>query len=105
MPIFQRRQRGQEGGTSSPTLSGKWFGKVNGEPVGMEFLDDGRLAYVVVSDGKQQTILMTFRVDGDVLVTDQPSHPREERTLFRFDNGALVLALAASRVGSRASRR
>lgn len=38
------------------------------------------------------TMLLTYRVEGDVLVTDQPSDPREERTKFKFTaSGNLVL--------------
>jgi hypothetical protein len=83
---------GKKRATSS-TIVGKWMGRVNGESVGMEFLDDGRLAYVVLSpDGKSQVMRMLYRVDGDVLVTDQPSHPREERSKFRIDGEELIIS-------------
>jgi len=79
------------------TIIGKWLGRVNGESVGMEFLDDGRLAYVVLSpDGKSQVMRTVYRVDGDVLVTDQPSHPREERSKFRFAGEELVIAFGGA---------
>jgi hypothetical protein len=29
-------------------------------------------------------MLLTYRIDGDVLVTDQPSDPKEERTRFKI---------------------
>jgi hypothetical protein len=47
------------------------------------FEPDGRLRYTV-EDGTVQHILLTWRIDGDVLVTDQPSAPREERTRLRL---------------------
>jgi len=59
-----------------PSLIGKWM-LVNGEPVAMEFRGDGKLAYVVVTaEGKTQTMRLIYRVEGDTLVTDQPSSPR-----------------------------
>jgi hypothetical protein len=73
-------------------LIGKWFGRVGGEAVALEFLEDGRLAYVVMTTHGSQVMRMTYRVEGSYLITDQPSHRREERTPFRWDeSGALVL--------------
>jgi hypothetical protein len=58
----------------------------------MEFRHDGSLEYVIHAKGKQQTIFLKYRVEGNVLVTDQPSRPREERTEFRLTpDGKLVL--------------
>ena len=83
-------------GPSNPLL-GKWMGRFNGEPVAIEFRPDGRMAYVVLSGGKTQIMRMTYRVEGDVLITDQPSQPREERSRFRLDpDGALVLSFGGS---------
>ena len=59
----------------------------------LQFDNNGGLTYVIRTDGKQQVILMRYEVDGDVIVTDQPSAPRVERTLFSLsDDGRLVLA-------------
>ena len=66
-------------------LIGKWYGRVDGEPVGLEFLPDGRLAYVVLSGDRAQTVRMTYRLDANYLITDQASAPHEERTRFRFE--------------------
>ena len=74
-------------------MIGDWFGAVAGEPVRLEFKDDGHLNYEIRSSERRQIMLLTYRVDGDTIVTDQPSHPHEERTAFRFDaDGNLVLA-------------
>lgn len=60
----------------------------------MEFQPNGQLIYTV-PEGK---MLLTYRVEGDVLVTDQPSHPRVERTRFVFaPDGSLVLEKAGQR--------
>src|SRR5712691_50148 len=88
--------------TNRAKLIGKWFGRVSGEAVGLEFLEDGRLAYAILTENSTQIMRMTYRVDGAVLVTDQPSHPREERTRFGGTSPApLCLSLAASRAVSR----
>lgn len=61
--------------------------------VQLEFDDNGGLTYVIRTDGKKQVILMQYEVDGDMIVTDQPSAPHVERTLFSLsDDGRLVLA-------------
>ena len=65
---------------------GRWFGRVNDEPVGLEFLLDGRLAYVVLSGERAQTIRMAYRIDADHIITDQPSSPHEERTRFWLED-------------------
>jgi hypothetical protein len=78
--------------TDRAKLIGKWFGRVSDEAVGLEFLEDGRLAYAILTENSTQIMRMTYRVDGAVLVTDQPSHPRKEGTRFWWDeSGALVL--------------
>ena len=72
-------------------LLGRWYAVVNGEPVGLEFLADGRAAYVILSGGKQQTMRLTWSLEGNDLVTNQPSDPREERTRFALDDDGLLL--------------
>jgi len=74
-----------------PSLLGKWYGRVNGEPVAIEFLADDRMAYVVQTGGKTQVMRLTFRTEGDALITNQPSAPREERSKYHFDGDALVV--------------
>jgi hypothetical protein len=51
-----------------------------------------------VPEGK---ILLTYRVEGDVIITDQPSHPGEQRTRFSFaPDEAWFSILAANTRGS-----
>ncbi len=52
----------------------------------LEFREDGTLLYTIVGSQKDEIAVLRFRVEGNVLVTDQPSAPREERT--QFDIGA-----------------
>ena len=50
--------------------------------VAIEFFDDGRLVYTINEGNKTQQIIMTYHVDGNQLITDQASMPKEERTPF-----------------------
>ena len=58
----------------------------------LQFGDDGQLRYCILANDKWQIMKLIYRVDGNTLVTDQPSAPREERTRFSFQaDGVLVL--------------
>lgn len=58
----------------------------------LDFSRNGALTYKILADGKRQIMLLMYRIEGDVLVTDQPSAPKEERTNFRFTlDGKLIL--------------
>lgn len=58
----------------------------------LEFTEDGRLIYTIISENKDQKVFLTYRVEDHILITNQPSHPREERTRFSFTpDGKLVL--------------
>jgi hypothetical protein len=76
-----------------PTLIGDWFGIVGGQQIHMDFKEDGSVLYEIYSDNRRQIILLNYRIEGEVLVTDQPTHPQEVRTAFRFLDGQLVLTL------------
>ena len=72
-----------------------------GEGVTMTFTPDGKLVYVVHQKGSDQIMNMTFRINGNRLVTNQASQPREEETLFDFDSdGNLILDYGGSKRGS-----
>ena len=60
--------------------------------VSLDFSRNGALTYTIHTEGKRQIMLLTYRIDGDVLVTDQSSNPKEERTRFRITSeGKLFL--------------
>jgi hypothetical protein len=59
--------------------------------VEMEFRPNGELLYAIDLGSKWQLMRLVYRIEGGELVTDQPSSPREERTAFYFENGAMVL--------------
>ena len=60
--------------------------------VRMTFHPDGRLIYSIYLKEKIQTINLTYRICGDTIISDQPSHPQEELTHFSIEtDGTLVL--------------
>ena len=62
------------------------------DSIQMEFTKDGRLIYSTRRKDGIHIRHLVYKVSGDVLITDQPSSPREERTTFWFDSeGDLVL--------------
>ncbi len=68
------------------------------EPVELEFKGNGELVYSIDAGTKWQIMRLTFRIDGDVLVTDQSSKPDEQRTQFSFeDDNTLVLDYGGAR--------
>lgn len=75
------------------SLLGTWSSAPgSSEDTTLEFKEDGRLDYTIHGTEKDQKIFLTYRVENNTLVTDQPSHPREERTPFVFtEDGKLVL--------------
>lgn len=61
------------------TESIRRFGKVI-----LHFTADARLIYTLLGEEKHQKALLTYRVENNVLITDQPSASREERANFRI---------------------
>ena len=54
--------------------------------VSMDFRPGGRLRYTIVVEGSEHVIELVYRVDGDVLRTDNPAAPHATAT--RFGQGA-----------------
>ena len=63
----------------------------------MQFMDDGMMNYIVVEPDKRLIAKLTYRIDGSVIISNQPSAPREERTLFSFEGEQLVLMFGGKR--------
>jgi hypothetical protein len=79
-------------------LLGCWHGESFGETAEADFRADGRLFYSVLSDQRWQIMKLIYKVDGDMLITDQPSSPRKETTRFTIEsNGDLVLEFNGQR--------
>lgn len=91
-----RRQKPQEANPligvwkidTSDTASVEALGDVT-----IEFDKAGNLNYLIKSEGKVEAILMTYRVEGTTIISDQPSHPNPQRTEFVLTgDGALILS-------------
>jgi hypothetical protein len=66
--------------------------------VSMQFTEDGRLIYRNHLVGETKISLLSYRVQGDMLITNQPSMPREEVTKFEITNeGHLILHYGQSK--------
>jgi len=94
MPFFKRK----ETSTVDERFLGTWRlvksdGSIDvGNGVTMTFSRDGKLVYVIHRERTDEIMNLVFTVDGDCLVTNQPSRPQTERTEFGFDaDGHLVL--------------
>ena len=87
--------------TSDP-LQGKWVIDPSDHSAIAEFghveleFKRGRLTYAIVLAKTRQIIQMTYGIDANMLVTDQPPHPKTERTRFHLDGGTLTLAFGGT---------
>lgn len=64
----------------------------------MVFEANGQLKYVQHLVDGAQIMNLIYKVDGDCLVTDQPSSPNEEKTKFEFETeDVLVLDYAGQK--------
>jgi hypothetical protein len=85
-------------GRAADPLEGRWVIDPSDTAAVAEFgqveltFERGRLTYEIILDEKKQVMLLTYRIAGEFLVTDQPSHPRSERTRFRLEGDTLALA-------------
>src|SRR5262245_12438977 len=63
------------------------FGRVE-----LEFTADCRLVYTIDEGNRRQKIFLTYQAENGVIMTNQPSSPREERTAYTITaEGRLVL--------------
>lgn len=91
-------------GDAPPWLLGRWR-LLRADPaldfapgVGMEFLPHGRLRYTIRLEGREHAIALIYRVEGDMLQTDNPSAPHRASTRFtRGDGDVLLLDFSGAR--------
>lgn len=57
----------------------------------MLFVAGGGLVYSICDAEGLARLVLTWRVEGGSLVTDQPASPQEERTRFAFEGGELII--------------
>jgi len=70
-------------------LVGRWRlvhteGPANFEHVTMDFGPDGSLQYSIELADRTQIMNLTYSVSEDLIISNQPSSPSEERTRFAF---------------------
>jgi hypothetical protein len=66
--------------------------------VSLVFENDGKLTYIIHGEKKDEVMALTYRVEGGMVITDQPSAPREEHTAFTLTpDGKLVLEFGGIR--------
>ena len=61
--------------------------------VSMTFTEDGQLIYDIDAGDKLQRMNLVYKVSGDTIISDQPSHLQEQRTKFKIENNKLTLEL------------
>ena len=70
-----------------------YFGNVS-----LEFDSDGSLTYTIHAENKDQKMFLSYQVEKGMLITTQPSAPREERTAYSIDReGKLTLLFEGRR--------
>lgn len=58
----------------------------------IEFKNTGELVYTIYLENKEQKIFMSYEIEGNLLITDQPSAPNREKTVFNIlSDGKLEL--------------
>lgn len=79
-------------------LHGTWISDIEDEltnktigNVSMTFTQDGKLFYDSIEDEKRQRMNLIYWTTGDIVYTDQPSHPRQEQTKFSFPTADTLL--------------
>jgi hypothetical protein len=84
MPLFRRKPR------ETADLVGSWRSTESADEI--EFFSNGELQFrTPTGEGTTGIMLLTYRIEDDVVVTDQPSQPAEERTRFVLDGEILAL--------------
>jgi hypothetical protein len=65
--------------------------------VALEFRPDGSLVYSVFERGRTQQTVLSYRVEGGMIVTNQASNPEEEQTAFaQLPDGKLRLTFGGA---------
>jgi hypothetical protein len=57
------------------------------ERVEVQFKPSGELLYATLEKGKWSVILLTYRAEGNHIISNQPSAPRDEKTEFSLRDG------------------
>lgn len=96
MDLFKLFRKNKEHLESS-NICGEWilykddpvYGKAGA--VSIEFHTNGRLNYKIEEESKINVVCLTYYIDGNELVTDQPSSPKKERTRFVINSDGILI--------------
>lgn len=96
MSLFNLFRKNKEHSGCS-NICGEWilckddpdYGKAG--TVSVEFHANGRLNYKIEEEAKMSVVCLTYFIDGNEIVTDQPSSPKEERTRFVIDSDGILI--------------
>ena len=62
--------------------------------ISFEFKKSGELIYTIADPDKKSIINMTYKIEGNKIITDQPSAPRKQETPFKLKGDTLELIFA-----------
>jgi hypothetical protein len=75
-----------------PGLIGTWISdSVEFQGTKMTFTSNGKLIYKITENGNVSIINMVFETSGDLIISNQPSHPRIEKTRYSISGNLLTL--------------
>jgi hypothetical protein len=84
--------------TKNNRLVGRWRSdpahydtQINFGDTTMDFRENGELIYIIKTAEREQTVNLLYSIQGDQLITDQPSHPDRQSTLFNIEEDTLLL--------------
>lgn len=64
----------------------------------LDIRPDGSIVYAVKATNRWQVLNLTYRIEGNTIVSHQPSEAREERTTYSIaEDGALVIEVGGTR--------
>jgi hypothetical protein len=81
--------------------------KENTGNVKMTFTEDGKLIYDINTGSKVQRMNLVYKIDGDNIISDQPSHPQKQSSKFKVeDSNRLIIEFEGEKaVFIRASKK
>jgi hypothetical protein len=79
-------------------LIGLWMQADPVDSITLEFTRSEIAIYTFFEKDVKQYIFLTYKIEGKYIITDQPSHPKEEKTLFILEENKLKLYFNENKV-------
>jgi hypothetical protein len=83
---FDTRLKGAWSSDPNDQITKNNFGNVY-----MLFTADGKLFYEIEENDKIQRINLTYWTEKDKIITDQPSHPNQEISSYKFESNDILI--------------